>query len=103
MGDKDVDAQFADIIAHWDDVAVVPDRPAVDRPAVDGPSVDRPAPERPAHDVFVGDHVPVLEALHGVHAAALGIGDLRRIHALRVIVQDRRVHGIPPASSSPSA
>ena len=50
MGDKDVDAQFADIIAHWDDVAVVPDRPAVDRPAVDGPSVDRPAPERPAHD-----------------------------------------------------
>lgn len=27
MGDKDVDAQFADIVAHWDDVASLPDKP----------------------------------------------------------------------------
>jgi hypothetical protein len=26
MSDRDVDAQFADIIAHWDDVAPLPDR-----------------------------------------------------------------------------
>ncbi|MDU0315162.1 hypothetical protein RKE38_15800 [Phycicoccus sp. M110.8] len=50
MGDKDVDAQFADIIAHWDDVAVVPDRPAVDRPTPDRPAVDRPAVDRPSPD-----------------------------------------------------
>lgn len=27
MGDKDVDAQFADIVAHWDDVQSLPDAP----------------------------------------------------------------------------
>ncbi|GAB3084300.1 MULTISPECIES: hypothetical protein [unclassified Phycicoccus] len=27
MGDKDVDAQFADIVAHWDDVESLPDKP----------------------------------------------------------------------------
>lgn len=27
MGDKDVDAQFADIVAHWDDVQSLPDKP----------------------------------------------------------------------------
>ena len=26
MGDKDVDAQFADIVAHWDDVQSLPDK-----------------------------------------------------------------------------
>jgi hypothetical protein len=31
MSDKDVDAQFADIIAHWDDVAAPPEEPAVDQ------------------------------------------------------------------------
>src|SRR5690242_15433364 len=43
MGDKDVDAQFADIIAHWDDVAVLPDRPTPDRPMTDRPTPDRGA------------------------------------------------------------
>ena len=27
MGDKDVDAQFADIVAHWDEVQSLPDKP----------------------------------------------------------------------------
>lgn len=44
MSDRDVDAQFADIIAHWDDVAPLPDRgpdaPQTNEPPVDGP----PAP-----------------------------------------------------------
>lgn len=30
MSDRDVDAQFADIVAHWDDVAAVPDHEATD-------------------------------------------------------------------------
>ena len=49
MGDKDVDAQFADIIAHWDDIAVVPERPAPDRP-VAGPATDAPATDRSTDD-----------------------------------------------------
>jgi hypothetical protein len=41
MSDRDVDAQFADIIAHWDDVAALPDRgpdaAQTNEPPVDGP------------------------------------------------------------------
>ncbi|MFC8501416.1 hypothetical protein ACFUC1_03585 [Pedococcus sp. NPDC057267] len=50
MGDKDVDAQFADIIAHWDDVAVVPDRPSPERPSSERPSSERPSSERPSSE-----------------------------------------------------
>lgn len=47
MSDKDVDAQFADIIAHWDDVAAVPDgdRPAPAAGAPDDGYAAGPAPE----------------------------------------------------------
>lgn len=44
MSDKDVDAQFADIVAHWDDVPTLPDR--VD-PRDSGSSIDDPPPARP--------------------------------------------------------
>jgi hypothetical protein len=48
MSDKDVDAQFADIIAHWDDVPTLPDRtaPAEAVEAPDGTAES--APERAA-------------------------------------------------------
>ncbi len=44
MSDKDVDAQFADIVAHWDDVPTLPDRtlPAETVEAADS-TADRPA------------------------------------------------------------
>ena len=50
MSDRDVDAQFADIVAHWDDVAAVPDHEATDLASrlssgdTDAPSL---APESP--------------------------------------------------------
>jgi hypothetical protein len=50
MGDKDVDAQFADIVAHWDDVESLPDPPdslADQPPAAPGPSPTNPPPTRP--------------------------------------------------------
>ena len=66
MSDKDVDAQFADIVAHWDDLPTLPDRTlpaeavdssdsAADRPvdsateraAVDEPPTLRPNPVNP--------------------------------------------------------
>lgn len=52
MGDKDVDAQFADIVAHWDDVAVLPDRPVTDRPVTGEPGAragGRPGVNPPLH------------------------------------------------------
>jgi len=39
MSDRDVDAQFADIIAHWDDVAPLPDR-GPDAPQTNDPPAD---------------------------------------------------------------
>jgi len=42
MGDKDVDAQFADIVAHWDDVESLPDKP--ERRGVNPPLDPEPAP-----------------------------------------------------------
>lgn len=39
MSDRDVDAQFADIIAHWDDVAPLPDR-GPDAPQTNEPPAD---------------------------------------------------------------
>jgi hypothetical protein len=54
MSDKDVDAQFADIVAHWNDAPVEPERaprptaaePAADHdPAGPGPDVPEPEPE----------------------------------------------------------
>lgn len=62
MSDKDVDAQFADIVAHWDDVVALPDHgqsaPATGAsddgyaagPAPEGgpPGVDEPPAPRPA-------------------------------------------------------
>ncbi|NNM45241.1 hypothetical protein [Knoellia koreensis] len=47
MGDKDVDAQFADIVARWDDVPSLPDAP--DSPS-DGVSDDRIGMPRGAAD-----------------------------------------------------
>jgi hypothetical protein len=53
MSDRDVDAQFADIVAHWDDVAPLPDRgpdaPQTNDGPVEGsldglPGVDDDAP-----------------------------------------------------------
>ena len=63
MGDKDVDAQFADIVAHWDEVQSLPDKPhhsgvnpPPTRPFVvwrgaelePEPSAEEEAPEAPA-------------------------------------------------------
>jgi hypothetical protein len=52
MSDKDVDAQFADIIAHWNDAPVEPERaprPTAAEPAGDhdpaGPAPDVPGPD----------------------------------------------------------
>jgi hypothetical protein len=39
MSDRDVDAQFADIIAHWDDVAPLPER-GPDAPQTNEPPAD---------------------------------------------------------------
>lgn len=52
MGDKDVDAQFADIIAHWDDVESLADpTPSDTGPAVPSPPEDSPpGPSRPGAD-----------------------------------------------------
>lgn len=56
MSDKDVDAQFADIVAHWDDVPALPDRTlpagadAVDAADSTGDSAADSAPERAAVD-----------------------------------------------------
>jgi hypothetical protein len=47
MGDKDVDAQFADIVARWDEVPSLPDAP--DSPS-DGVSDDRLGMPRGAAD-----------------------------------------------------
>jgi hypothetical protein len=52
MSDKDVDAQFADIIAHWDDVAVLPEDRAPGYAAA--PPSDDTAPVPPAG----GDDTP---------------------------------------------
>jgi hypothetical protein len=48
MSDKDVDAQFADIVAHWDDAAPLPERPeqTVDESQSDL-APDDPRPSRP--------------------------------------------------------
>src|SRR6476659_5239285 len=48
MSDKDVDAQFADIVAHWDDVATLPEdrvHGSAASPPADGSA---PAPTAPA-------------------------------------------------------
>jgi hypothetical protein len=71
MSDKDVDAQFADIVAHWDDVAAVPQDHAgadtAEHAVVDGPdeapSESPPAPPLPPAD---SPHAP---AAHGVNPA----------------------------------
>ena len=48
MSDRDVDAQFADIVAHWDDVESLPDSPEVaERGAVNPPLVPGPSPTNP--------------------------------------------------------
>lgn len=66
MSDKDVDAQFADIVAHWDDVPALPDLAAraeaveasdstadraadsgAERAAVDDPPKPQPSPVNP--------------------------------------------------------
>lgn len=61
MSDKDVDAQFADIVAHWDDLPDLPDLPGRPHPAetaaapdgtadsaVDSAPVDDAPPTRPS-------------------------------------------------------
>jgi hypothetical protein len=54
MSDKDVDAQFADIVAHWDDVPTVPDAEATEREpseqvveTPEGPYAVGPGPAEP--------------------------------------------------------
>ncbi|QGN57558.1 hypothetical protein [Nostocoides sp. HKS02] len=50
MGDKDVDAQFADIVAHWDDVESLPDPPdplVGHPPPPPAPNPTNPPPTRP--------------------------------------------------------
>lgn len=49
MGDKDVDAQFADIVAHWDDVQSLPDKPHHSgvNPAIEPETGINPPPTRP--------------------------------------------------------
>jgi hypothetical protein len=57
MSDRDVDAQFADIIAHWDDVAPVPDRSAgaaSAAPAPSGPGVPDDLAEGTTEDLTDG-------------------------------------------------
>jgi len=50
MGDKDVDAQFADIVAHWDDVQSLPDKP--EHRGVNPPlEPERPEPGQGANPV----------------------------------------------------
>lgn len=46
MSDKDVDAQFADIVAHWDEVPSLPDPPRAAAPEA-RPSPVNPPPTRP--------------------------------------------------------
>lgn len=47
MSDRDVDAEFADIVAHWDEVESLPDSTeAVDRDGVERGAVDRDGVER---------------------------------------------------------
>ncbi len=45
MGDRDVDAEFADIVAHWDDVDSLPEEKT--RPGVNPPLEPRPNPVNP--------------------------------------------------------
>ncbi|WP_406830430.1 hypothetical protein ABEG17_15740 [Pedococcus sp. KACC 23699] len=49
MGDKDVDAQFAAIVAHWDDVQSLPDKPlqAGVNPPLEPETTINPPPTRP--------------------------------------------------------
>ncbi|MEO5980689.1 MAG: hypothetical protein ABIQ13_00090 [Pedococcus sp.] len=49
MGDKDVDAQFADIVARWDDVQSLPDKPQPTgvNPALEPGTGVNPPPTRP--------------------------------------------------------
>lgn len=49
MGDKDVDAQFADIVAHWDEVQSLPDKPHHTgvNPALEPDTHVNPPPTRP--------------------------------------------------------
>ena len=55
MSDRDVDAQFADIIAHWDDVAAVPEHERAEPSAYAAGGTDAPtAPEVPGGDAAAG-------------------------------------------------
>jgi hypothetical protein len=59
MGDKDVDAQFADIVAHWDDVQSLPDKPQHTgvNPPLEPETGVNPPPTRP-FVVWRGAEVP---------------------------------------------
>ncbi|HEV7196239.1 MAG TPA: hypothetical protein VGN19_09880, partial [Pedococcus sp.] len=46
MSDKDVDAQFADIVAHWDEVPSLPDPPRAPAPEA-RPNPVNPPPTHP--------------------------------------------------------
>jgi hypothetical protein len=77
MSDRDVDAQFADIVAHWDDVAAVPDHEAPELADRVGPGdTDEPAlaPETPGtHGVPAETPVEApAEASPGAEAAEPG-------------------------------
>src|SRR5688572_7002605 len=52
MGERDVDAEFADIIAHWDEVESLPDAPAAT--SADSARTD-PAGETTRSDTAPGD------------------------------------------------
>ena len=54
MSDKDVDAQFADIIAHWDDVAPLPERGPEAPQTNEPPSADL----RPTSPTMARRHPP---------------------------------------------
>lgn len=66
MSDKDVDAQFADIVAHWDETATAPETDG--REAKDSEPSDVEAPERKA-----SDHV--VETPESPYAAGAGPAD----------------------------
>lgn len=52
MSDKDVDAQFADIVAHWDDVPTLPDRAdPTDSDRIGGAASADPSPPTQADPV----------------------------------------------------
>jgi hypothetical protein len=74
MSDRDVDAEFADIIARWDEVASLPDAPEVTTPGAGGRlSRDRGGDADTGSDAAAGNDAPDGSSPDGSATRATGV------------------------------